>query len=135
MILKSIVANTPTRFSTLPRPRLQLCGFLATNKFLYDYDIKKTWTVQNVLALNGDKWVGAPQEMSNKFGTTWTFSDEFITIDRQIVKYKLEDDIIILENGDSFKIISLTENDMQLGSPVTKATVYIIFKSESRARQ
>lgn len=100
-----------------------------------DYDIKKTWTVQNVLALNGDKWVGAPQEMSNKFGTTWTFSDEFITIDRQIVKYKLEDDIIILENGDSFKIISLTENDMQLGSPVTKATVYIIFKSESRARQ
>ncbi len=100
-----------------------------------DYDIKKTWTVQNVLALNGDKWVGAPQEMSNKFGTTWTFSDEIITIDRQIVKYKLEDDIIILENGDSFKIISLTENDMQLGSPVTKATVYIIFKSESRARQ
>lgn len=100
-----------------------------------DYDIKKTWIVQNVLALNGDKWVGAPQEMSNKFGTTWTFSDEFITIDRQIVKYKLEDDIIILENGDSFKIISLTENDMQLGSPVTKATVYIIFKSESRARQ
>lgn len=100
-----------------------------------DYDIKKTWTVQNVLALNGDKWVGAPQEMSNKFGTTWTFSDEIITIDRQIVKYKLEDDIIILENGDSFKIISLTENDMQLGSPVTKATVYIIFKSESRYRQ
>lgn len=100
-----------------------------------DYDIKKTWTVQNVLALNGDKWVGAPQEMSNKFGTTWTFSDEIITIDRQIVKYKLEDDIIILENGDSFKIISLTENDMQLGSPVTKATVYIIFKSESRDRQ
>ena len=100
-----------------------------------DYDIKKTWTVQNVLALNGDKWVGAPQEMSNKFGTTWTFSDEIITIDRQIVKYKLEDDIIILENGDSFKIISLTENDMQLGAPVTKATVYIIFKSESRARQ
>lgn len=100
-----------------------------------DYDIKKTWTVQNVLALNGDKWVGAPQEMSNKFGTTWTFSDEIITIDRQIVKYKLEDDIIILESGDSFKIISLTENDMQLGSPVTKATVYIIFKSESRARQ
>lgn len=100
-----------------------------------DYDIKKTWTVQNVLALNGDKWVGAPQEMSNKFGTTWTFSDEIITIDRQIVKYKLEDDIIILENGDSFKIISLTENDMQLGSPVTKATVYVIFKSESRARQ
>lgn len=100
-----------------------------------DYDIKKTWTVQNVLALNGDKWVGAPQEMSNKFGTTWTFSDEIITIDRQIVKYKLEDDIIILENGDSFKIISLTENDMQLGSPVTKATVYVIFKSESRYRQ
>lgn len=100
-----------------------------------DYDIKKTWTVQNVLALNGDKWVGAPQEMSNKFGTTWTFSDEFITIDRQIVKYKLEDDIIILENGDSFKIISLTENDLQLGSPVTKATVYVIFKSESRYRQ
>lgn len=100
-----------------------------------DYDIKKTWTVQNVLALNGDKWVGAPQEMSNKFGTTWTFSDEIITIDRQIVKYKLEDDIIILENGDSFKIISLTENDLQLGSPVTKATVYIIFKSESRYRQ
>ena len=100
-----------------------------------DYDIKKTWTVQNVLALNGDKWVGAPQEMSNKFGTTWTFSDEIITIDRQIVKYKLEDDIIILENGDSFKIISLTENDLQLGSPVTKATVYVIFKSESRYRQ
>jgi len=99
------------------------------------YDIKKTWTVQNVLALNGDKWIGAPQEMSDKFGTTWTFSDEIITIDRQIVKYKLEDDIIILENGDSFKIISLTENDMQLGAPVTKATVYIIFKSESRARQ
>lgn len=41
MILKSIVANTPPCFSTLPRPRLQLCGFLATNKFLYDYDIKK----------------------------------------------------------------------------------------------
>lgn len=100
-----------------------------------DYDIKKTWTVQNVLALNGDKWIGAPQEMSDKFGTTWTFSDEIITIDRQIVKYKLEDDIIILENGDSFKIISLTENDLQLGSPVTKATVYIIFKSESRYRQ
>lgn len=99
------------------------------------YDIKKTWTVQNVLALNGDKWIGAPQEMSDKFGTTWTFSDEIITIDRQIVKYKLEDDIIILENGDSFKIISLTENDLQLGSPVTKATVYIIFKSESRYRQ
>lgn len=42
MILKSIVANTPPRFSTMPRPRLQLCGFLATNKFLYDYDNKKS---------------------------------------------------------------------------------------------
>ena len=46
MILKSIVANTPPRFSTLPRPRLQLCGFLATNKFLYDYDIKKPGTAK-----------------------------------------------------------------------------------------
>lgn len=42
MILKSIVANTPLPvFQLCLGPVYNFVVFLATNKFLYDYDIKK----------------------------------------------------------------------------------------------
>lgn len=90
-------------------------------------DIIGIWNTEKILVRNGDEWTGAPEQMLQNIGLTWEFSQKYVKIGGQYsLKYSVHENIIDLDNGTSFRIISITEYSMQLGTPVSDPTIQII---------
>lgn len=90
------------------------------------HDITGRWITKNILVKIGDEWIGAHEEIYSEFGIDWVFSDEYVTIDTYSLKYRIEENILLLDNGSSFKIVNHTATDLQLGTPVNGPTIYIL---------
>ncbi len=96
-------------------------------------DILGAWNTEKILVKNGDEWVGAPEQMLQNIGLTWEFSQKYVKIGGQYsLKYSVHENIIDLDNGTSFRIISITEYNMQLGTPVNEPTIQIMLSKAGK---
>ncbi len=96
-------------------------------------DIIGIWNTEKILVKNGDEWVGAPEQMLQNIGLTWEFSQKYVKIGGQYsLKYSVHENIIDLDNGTSFRIISITEYNMQLGTPVSEPTIQIMLSKTGK---
>lgn len=96
-------------------------------------DIIGIWNTEKILVRNGDEWTGAPEQMLQNIGLTWEFSQKYVKIGGQYsLKYSVHENIIDLDNGTSFRIISITEYNMQLGTPVSEPTIQIMLSKTGK---
>lgn len=93
--------------------------------------IEGTWNITSVSVCVADKWIEASEEIVKSFGLTWTFTDNFLIVDGEnAIEYEIDDDIIVIDNGTSFKILSLDDETMEIGKPTTEPTVIIRMEKE-----
>lgn len=93
--------------------------------------IEGTWKIYSVSVCVADKWIEASEEIVESFGITWTFTDNFLIVDGEnAIEYEVDDDIIVIDNGTSFKILSIDDDTLEIGKPTTSPTVIIKMKKE-----